>query len=116
MIPWPDLPYELIGKAVVFLILLAIVVALFASVVLVLLFIWIRGWVFISNFMWRGYEPHKDRPPLWKIRVSGVTLAISRFQFHKIPAVYREADEIADDDLTAHQAMIRYLKGAFVDD
>jgi hypothetical protein len=114
--PMPSIPYELIGKAVVAVVIIAAVVAAALAVIFALGFIWIRGWTWISNRAWHGYDPHGEYPPLWKLRVAGVTIALARFEFRKVPAAYREAEELADNDLEAHLALRQYLKSVFIDD
>jgi len=110
-------PYELIGKAVVFILAMVLVLAIAATIVLALGFVWVRGWTAISNFMWRGYDPHDtEYPPLWKLRVSGVTVALAPFKFNKILPAYREAEELADDDVTVNVWLRRYVKSMFLDD
>lgn len=109
---WPPLPYELIGMAVVALIALIVVLALLIGSILVVLFIWCRGLTWLSNRMYKGYGTEAgERPPLWKLRISGVSLALSRFQFRTVPAAYREAKELADENITFHN----YLKQVFID-
>jgi len=116
MIPWPALPYDGIGKAVVGIVVVALVAAAAATVVFGLVFVWVRGWTWVSNTAWRGYDPQGEYPPLWRLRIAGVTLALARFKLWKIPAAYREAEEIATDDVTAHVALRRYLSAVFLDD
>lgn len=116
MILWPTLPYAALGKAVVGLLAFALLVAAVGAVVLAAGFVWVRGWTWVSNTAWRGYDPTEDRPPRWRLRVAGVTIALARFKFKKIPAAYREADELADDEITAGVALRRYLSAVFVED
>lgn len=105
-------PYELIGKAVVAIFAIAATIVALGAMLFGLLFVWIRGWAFVSNSMWRGVDPTADEtPPSWKLRVSGVALALSRFEFRKIPEAYRRADEMAG----SQQSFMQYLKEVFVE-
>ena len=116
MIAWPDLPYEVVGKLVVAVIALAALIATIGFVLFAFGFVWARGWTWVSNTAWRGYDPTEDRPPRWRLRIAGVTIALARFKFKKIPAAYREADELAEDEMTARVALRRYLSAVFMGD
>lgn len=109
MIGWPNLPYELIGRATVAIV--SLIVFLLGSGILIFVgwFVWVRGWAWISERMWKGYDPNGDVPPLWKMRISAVTIALSRFEFRKLPVVYREAEDLADDQTTIIQAVKQRL-------
>lgn len=114
MISWPAFPYDLIGRGTVLVLAVILAIFILGAVILGGAFIWTRGWSYISNVMWRGYDPDdNDYPPAWKIRISGITIALARFQFHKIPAAYREGGEMTDKDITARAAMQRYLTNVF---
>lgn len=104
------LPYELIGVGVVSLLLAVLIVVLCLASYILAFVAWVRGWAWVSNRMYRGYSIEEgNRPPLWKMRISGVTIALSRRDFRKIPAVYREAEELADDEIT----FVEYARSAF---
>lgn len=109
------LPYELIGKATVAVLAITLGIGLLIATFIAALFVWTRGWKALSNLMWRGYDPEGDRPPVWKVQISGVALAMGRLEFRKIPAAYREASDLTDNDTTAKQTMTLYLKTVFVD-
>lgn len=98
-------PYELIGRAVVLVVAVAVVVVGVLALAVAAYIAWVRGFLWLSNRMYRGYDPiHGDEyPPRWKIRVAAVSAACQRFQFRKIPAVWREAGDIADDDVSFAQ-------------
>jgi len=108
--------YELIGRIVVFAVAVTVVLAVAGAIAFVLGFVWVRGWTWVSNTAWRGYDPQGEYPPLWRLRIAGVTIALARFKFRKIPAAYREAEEIATDDVTAGVALRRYLSAVFLDE
>ena len=110
------IPYELVGKVVVGTVLIAAAAAVLLAVLYAIAFVWIRGWTWVSNTAWRGYDPHGEYPPLWRLRIAGVTIALARFKFGKIPPAYREAEQLAKDDIEAHTALRRYLKAVFLDD
>lgn len=109
----PSLPYELIGMAVVALVLLIVAVVVLLAAVIAVLVVWTRGWARLSNRMYRGYKTHPEdeRPPVWRLRVSGVSLALSRFKFRKIPRAYRKAEDMTENDATLRQ----YLSTVFLD-
>lgn len=110
-------PLELIGAAVVSIATIIATVESVAAIVIGLGVAWVRCWTFFSNLMWRGYDPTEQRyPPLYRLRLAGVTIALARFKFRKIPAAWREAEEIAHDELTAHLVLRNYLKRVFMDD
>lgn len=96
------IPYELIGMFVVgFLAAVILATGAVASIATVLA-VWYRAWIRLSNKMYEGYETHprEERPPLWRMRIAAVTRGIAGFQFHKIPAAYRETSELTDDHTT----------------
>jgi len=109
------LPYEIIGKAVTFALAVVAVLAVAGVLAFAFAFTWIRGWTWVSNTAWRGYDPTEDRPPRWRLRIAGVTIALARFKFRKIPAAYREADDLATDEVTVRVALRRYLSAVFID-
>lgn len=92
------LPYELIGRGAVAIVATILILGVIAVLGFGVLFVWVRGWCFISDMMWKGYDPKTETPPLWRSRIAGVTAALSTFQFRKIPAVYREATERANNE------------------
>lgn len=104
------LPYELIGVVVVSIVIAVLVVLAAILVPIIAFAIWVRGWANLSNLMYRGYSIEAgNRPPLWKMRISGVALALSRRDFRKIPTVYREAEQLADDEVT----FVQYAREVF---
>lgn len=97
---FPDfVPYTAIGK-VVFMGSMIVLSAIVLTVGLfTVYFIWNRFWYSVSEYMWNGHRgSENDNPPVWKTRISGVSLALGRLQLFKIPAVYNEAEEIAEED------------------
>jgi len=91
------LPYDLIGRLTVAL-LAAISVIIGVIVLLILgIFVWIRSWRRLSDWIWKPYDPDEEYPPLWRFRISWVAVVLSRFKFRKIPAAYREATELAEE-------------------
>lgn len=108
-----SLPYALIGKVVVFVVAVVVGLAVLAGCILGLLWLWVRGWSWVSNRMYVGYEitPVEERPPLWRMRISGVALALARFQFRKVRPAYREAETLTDDETTLRA----YLSSVFLD-
>lgn len=110
-------PLELIGAAVVALATVAVALGLLVAAMMAVLFVWIRGFTFVSNLMWRGYDPSDlDYPPLYRRRVAGVTLALARFKFRKILPAWREAEEMGDDDVTVSHAIRNYVNEVFLDE
>lgn len=108
---FPNLPYEMIGMATFAII--ALVIAFIVGLVLLIGFylVWSRAWVRVSDSMYTGYDTPEEMPPRWKIRIAGVTVAIARFKFTKIPAVFSESTELANDEETILDA----LSNRFVD-
>lgn len=105
------LPYELIGKAVVAILAIAIAVTLLVASIGAILIAWNRVFIWVSNRMWNGYSvTDSETPPLWKVRVSGVTLALGKFKFSKVRAAYHEAEEISDNEKT----FMDYAEAVFV--
>lgn len=92
------LPYELIGRIVVQIVATILFLGVTAVLGFGALFVWVRGWRFISDMMWKGIDPKTETPPLWRTRIAAVCAALSTFQFRKIPAAYREATKIANND------------------
>lgn len=108
------IPYELIGRGVVYSITALVIVAVIALVIGLLLYAWNRLFVGISNYMWKGHDfkDSEDYPPLWKLRASGVALALGKFKFRKVVPAYYEAEDIAEDETT----FIQYLENVFIKD
>lgn len=91
----PDgLPYEAIGRATVALVALVVAAALVVVLLVVAYAVWWRGLTRASNRLWRGYSPTGERPPVWKLKISGVLIALRGFEVRKIPAVLEEAEEL----------------------
>ena len=116
MIPWPDLPYALIGQGVVALVAVVIVLVGVIVSAFAVLFIWIRGLQGVSNYMWKGYEPGEEHPPLWKVRIAAIATSLYTFKIWKMPAAYREAKELAGEDLTLFADLRRRLEGGRTND
>ena len=110
---FPDgVPYAIIGKAIVALLALVILVSVVGVLVLALMWVWNRAFLSISERMWKGYSPHGPIPPLWKLRISGVTSALATFRFTRLGEAYRNAEEMADDKTTLRD----YAKSIHYDD
>lgn len=116
MIPWPTLPYEIIGKSVVALIVVTTLLVGIITLGIGLFALWIRGWQAVSNYMWRGCEPGDNHPSLWKVRISSIATALYTFQITKMPAAYREAEEIADDYVTLVDEIRYKINGEHTND
>lgn len=97
---YPEMiPYELLGKITFTLIVLSVGVTLAVIIGFGLFICWNKVWYGISELMWNGHRGENNaNPPLWKTRISGVSLAIGRFQFLKLVDVYKESEDIADDE------------------
>ena len=97
---YPEMiPYELLGKITFTIIGVVVGVTLSVGLVIGLFLCWKKFWYGISELMWTGHKGEEnDNPSLWKTRVSGVSLAIGRFQFLKLVDVYKEAEDIADEN------------------
>jgi hypothetical protein len=110
----PTLPYPFIGQVVVTLVGIAVVVGVVFGTLYVGGFVWRRTFAAISDLMYRQYKtyPAEERPPVWMMRISGVSLAISRFEFTKIGEAYRRAEILTENDATLRQ----YLSQTFLDD
>jgi hypothetical protein len=77
--------------------------------------LWSRGWSKLSNLMYYGYPDAingGELPPLWRLRISGVALALSRFKFRKVPEAYSQAEQMANGEET----FLTYAKSVFVDE
>ena len=116
MTSWPNLPYELIGRFTVVFFISALLMVVGGLLIVTFLKVWVRGWKWLSNRMWEGYDPDGESPPLWKMRVSWIAYALSRFQFRKIPAAWKEATELANHDLTAHKTLLKGTRNIFADE
>lgn len=112
---WLSLPYATIGKITVAILMIALTLTFLAILVATSIVAWTQTWMWISNKMWNEYEPSNTHPPVWKMRISGIALALSRFEIQKLPAAYREATKL-DADSTADQALKTYVQRVFIDD
>lgn len=90
---WPALPYELIGKATVALVVLALMVAAGIAVLIALHAVWYRGLTWVINRMWKGYDIHGEQPPYWKRRVSLIAYHLRQFDFSEYEHRKRELDK-----------------------
>lgn len=114
--PPSGLPYALIGEIVVSLVLVVLAIAVVVVAAGFFFVGWVQGFRWLSNRMYNGYdveaiEDEERLPPVWKIRVAGVALALSRFEFRKVGLAYREAPDLTENDETVRE----YLKKVFVD-
>lgn len=109
----PTLPYELIGQVVVALVLLAGGIVTLVVGGIAAFMAWRRGWTGLSNRMYKGYDTDskEKRPPVWKMRIAGVTAALSHFKFRKIPAVYYEAEELTENETTFRESIAHAIRG-----
>lgn len=102
--------YELIGKITVAVIAILFIAVVGAVIIAALMFAWSRFWTAVSNKMYEGYTLD-DEPPVWRLKVSGVSLALARFEFRNVIPAYREADDLTEND----ESFREYLKEVFVD-
>lgn len=92
----PDgLPYEFVGRVTVGVVLVLTAVLVIGAVVVIAVWLWVRGWRGLSELCWRGYEPDGQRPPSGRLQVSAVATALAHFKPWKIPAAVNEARELA---------------------
>lgn len=86
------IPYELIGKVVVF-----IFAIIFACAIIILgLYVYSKLFFYLSELMWRGYD-EDNYPPEWRLKISAIALCLLYFKFHKIPGAYIEAIDMAEN-------------------
>lgn len=91
-------PYDLIGKFVVLAILTLFTLLTVIALAVILYIVWLRGLTWISDRMWKGYDPAEgEYPPTLKLRISGVTICIRDFRIRKIPEVWNEAAEMGEE-------------------
>lgn len=87
------LPYALIGKAVVGIIVGCLLLAGLALFALSVLFVWFRGLTFLSNLIWRNYDPHDgEQPPQRWRKVSAFLIMLRDMDFEKKDEVWEEIE------------------------
>lgn len=112
MLGWPALPYQTIGKfTVVLLATLAVLAVLFVAL---MLFIVVIQTVMakISARAWTLSPRDGDPPPEWKIKVAGVSYALSKLNLNKVSEAYHAAETV-DREQTNYQAMKSYMDNVF---
>lgn len=103
---FPNAPYNVVEVTVLVMYLIVVGVILTGVLGAVFYIVWSRGWRLLSDSMYNGYDVSEGEvPPRWKVRIAAVTAALAEFEFTKIIAAYREADELADDDQTLVDAV-----------
>lgn len=75
------LPYELIGKVTVGILVVILILAVLAGLILLALVAWNRFWRAITNLMWRGYSVPNDPPTGLRRDIAYVSSAFSRFKW-----------------------------------
>ena len=111
-----ELPYELIGRAVVVLLAIAAVLLALGVILFGVLFVWIRGWKWLGNLMWKGYDYHSDEwPPVWKRRVALFAICMYRFDFRVVLEKQREIK--GDDESKAtDETLVGWLRRVYIND
>ena len=89
------LPYELIGKATVALLVVVALFGLLACIVFSVLYFWIWFWTKMVRCAWKGYHPlDGPKPPRWRRKVSIIAHGLREF---KKPSEIREVKRAALD-------------------
>lgn len=83
------LPYELIGQLVVILFISIGGVLLALLTLIGITFAWVRGFTYISNAMWNECNDG-ETPPVTKMKISAVAIALARFKPHKYSACLKK--------------------------
>jgi hypothetical protein len=99
MIPWPNLPYESLGRFA-FVIITVLVVVLLALVVLLAAYrVWYRALTFICNAAWGGYDFRDEQPPPLRRSVAIIAVGLRDFDLAYMRKVRDELDKLqrADD-------------------
>lgn len=86
---WPNLPYELIGKATIGLLGLIVWLAVVVVAFVVLYTVWYRGLTRLVNLMWWGYDIHGEHPPRWRRDIAVYAHAIKERDLSRVET-YRE--------------------------
>ena len=87
------IPDALIVKAVVGIVLVCLLLAGLALFVLGVLFVWFRGLTFLSNLIWRNYDPHEgEQPPQRWRKVSAFLIMLRDTDFSKKDKVWEEIE------------------------
>lgn len=88
-----SLPYELIGKVVVAIIALIMAVFILIGIPILLYKIWFKSLTFLSNLIWRNYEPKEgERPPKNWRKVSAFIIILRDNDFQKKEEVWEEIE------------------------
>ena len=104
MIGWPNLPYELIGRATV-VVLALVALAVIALVAFIVAYaIWWRGLGKLTNLMWRGYDIHGEHPPRWRQEVSIYASALQRRDFSNVDYVREQLSKREGRDCNVDSA------------
>jgi len=90
------IPYELIGRFTVALLLAILLEIVVLTVVVLSVVVWWRFWSFVANMMWRGYDIDEgEQPPVWRRKIAIASIAI---QERDREIWERGAEELLNDE------------------
>jgi hypothetical protein len=95
---WPNLPYELIGRAsvVIIVVLLALLLGVLAFMILYAL--WYRGLTYIINLMWKGYDIQGEHPPKWRREVAIYCHLLQTGDWEYVERIRKKLENLEDDE------------------
>jgi len=90
------IPYELIGRLTVALVLAILVEIAVILGILGIVVVWWRGWSLIANLAWKGYDWDGTHPPVWRRKIAIAAITIQE----RDKEIWNEAHErlIENDD------------------
>lgn len=99
MTPWPNLPYELLGRFTFVIIAVFVVAVLVLLVLLAAYTVWYRSLTFICNAAWGDYDFRVEQPPPLRRSVAIIAVGLRDFDLAYMRKVRDELDKLqhADD-------------------